>query len=99
MSIADSSYATKHTAYAHEGRTVGIMQDYEYVVDSDPNKHGKYLPLLRRPVFSPEQLRLKPVDCVLVTSYTYFDEILAQLDWFRASGGNVIRVYPTPEVA
>ena len=73
-------------------------ETYDYIVDSDPNKHGKYLPMIQQPVYAPAQLRLKPVDCILVTSYTYFNEILAQLDWFRASGGNVIRVYPTPEV-
>ena len=78
---------------------LGLPSDsYHYVVDSDPNKHGKYLPTIRQPIYSPEQLRRDPVDCVLVTSYTYFDEILAQLDWFRSQGGRVVRIYPTPEL-
>ena len=71
---------------------------YSYVVDSDPNVHGKYLPMNDRPVHSPEWLRQEPVDCVLVTSYTYFDEICAQLDWFRSKGGRIIKAYPNPEL-
>ena len=78
---------------------LGLPGDsYGYVVDSDPNKHGKYLQTIHQPIYSPDQLRRDPVDCVLVTSYTYFDEILAQLDWFRSAGGRVIKVYPTPEL-
>ena len=69
-----------------------------YVVDSDSNKHGKYLPVVNLSVKPVDQLQQEPVDCVLVTSYTYFDEILNQLDWFRASRGKVIKVYPTPEL-
>ena len=78
---------------------LGLPGDsYDYVVDSDPNKHGKYLPMIHQPIHSPDQLRRDPVDCVLVTSYTYFDEILAQLDWFLSDGGRVVKVYPIPEV-
>ncbi len=73
-------------------------ESYEYVVDSDPFKHGKYLPMTPLLIHAPEHLRRCPVDCVLVTSYTYFDEILDQLDWFRSQGGKVIRAYPIPEV-
>ena len=71
---------------------------YDYVVDSDPNKHGKYLPVVNLPICSPDQLRRAPVDCVMVTTYTFFDEVLRELDLFRSSGGKVIRVYPTPEI-
>ena len=71
---------------------------YSYVVDSDAKKHGKFLPTINQPICSPEQIGWEQVDCVLVTSYTYFDEIYAQLDTFRSNGGKVIRVYPNPEV-
>lgn len=78
---------------------LGLPGDsYDYVVDSDPNKHGKFLPMVPQPIRAPEQLRQEPVGCVLVTSYTYFDEILEQLDWFRSDGGKVIRAFPSPEV-
>lgn len=68
------------------------------VVDSDPNKHGRYLPVLHLPVSPLEQLKEQPVDCVLVTSYTYFDEIVGQLEWFKESGGTIIKIYPAPEL-
>ena len=71
---------------------------YAYVVDSDANKHGKYLPVVHQPVFPPDRISQDPVDCVLVTSYTYFDEIAADLAWFRSAGGKVIQVYPSPVV-
>lgn len=69
-----------------------------YAVDSDTNKHGKYLPVVNLSVNPVERLQKDPVDCVLVTSYTYFDEIVSQLDWFRSSHGKVIKVFPTPEL-
>lgn len=68
------------------------------IVDSDANKHGRFLPVIHLPVDTIDQFRKYPSDCVLVTSYTYFDEIYKQLDWYRASGGQVIRVYPSPEL-
>jgi hypothetical protein len=68
----------------------------EYVVDSDPNKHGKFLPSLHIPVFPTKHLEQEPVDCILVTSYTFFDEILQGLEWFREKGGKVLKIYPTP---
>jgi hypothetical protein len=78
---------------------LGLPGDtYQYLVDADPHKRGKFVPLIPRPICPPEQLRTDPVDCILVTSYTYFEEILGQLDWFRSQGGKVIRVYPTPEL-
>lgn len=73
-------------------------ESFAYVVDSDPNKHGKYLPIVHLPIYPVEQLKLDPVDSVIVTSYTYFDEILAQLGWFLSAGGKVIRVYPMPKL-
>ena len=71
---------------------------YQYIVDSDPNKHGKFLPVIHQPVSSPERLCQEPVDYILVTSYTYFDEISAQLEWFRSNGGKAIKIYPSPAV-
>ena len=79
--------------------SAGISEEsFEYVVDSDTNKQGKYATAMNKPIYTPDYLRQDPVDCVLVTSYTYFDEIFAQLEWFRSSGGQVIRVYPKPEI-
>ncbi len=76
---------------------LGLPPDYfAYLVDSDSSKHGMFLPFADSPVCSPDQMREDPADVVLVTSYTYFDEIFEQLAWFRSSGGKVIRAYPNP---
>lgn len=78
---------------------LGLSPDnYSYIVDSDANKHARYFPSMQVPIFPPEHLREDPVDCVLVTSYTYFNEIFSQLEWFRAAGGRVIRAYPVPKI-
>ena len=71
---------------------------FAYIVDTDPNKQGKFLPMAPLPIYSQERLRQDPVDCVMVTSYTYFDEIVEQLHWFRSEGRKVLRVYPTPQL-
>ena len=71
---------------------------FEYAIDSDKNKYGKYLPATYLEVLPPEQLISDPVDCVLVTSYTYFDEICRQLHQFRKYGGKIIKVYPIPQM-
>ncbi len=71
---------------------------FAYVVDSDSNKHGRYLPIVHLPIYPVEHLKIDPVDSVIVTSYTYFDEILSQLDWFQSAGGKVIKVYPMPKL-
>ena len=76
---------------------LGLPPDYfAYLVDSDVSKHGMFLPFADSPICSPDQMREDPADVVLVTSYTYFDEIFEQLAWFRSSGGKVIRAYPEP---
>lgn len=71
---------------------------FSYVVDVDPGKHGKFLPLSCLPVRPVEVLFKDPPDCVLITSYTFFDEIYGQLDKFRVSGGGVLKVYPRPKL-
>ena len=71
---------------------------FEYAIDSDRNKHGKYLPAVYLAVRPPEQLDLDDIDCVLVTSYTFFNEIWDQLSPFRKNGGRICKVYPSPEI-
>ena len=72
---------------------------FEYVIDSDTGKHGRFLPAVHLPVYPQEHLETAPVDCVMVTSYTYFNEIWTQLADFRARGGKVLKVYPEAQLA
>jgi len=90
-------------AWGAGGRGVSLLncvgtQRFSYVVDMDSNKHGRYLPGLGVPVRPPSDLRSDPVDYVLVTSFTFFQEIVEQLSWFRDNGGRIITAYPMPAV-
>ena len=67
-----------------------------YVVDSDIGKHGKYLPYSNIPVKSPDELKTEPVDCIIISSYTYFSEISQELEWFSSNGGQIMKIYPDP---
>lgn len=67
---------------------------FEYIVDTDPNKNMRYVPLTGTQVFTPDIIKRKPVDYILITSYTYFDEICSLLKDDRKNGLKVIRLYP-----
>jgi SAM-dependent methyltransferase len=73
-------------------RELGIS----YVIDSDPNKWGRYLPATHLPVVGPEALRERPVDDLLIAATAFQAEILDQLRAFRAGGGRVGLVQPEP---
>lgn len=75
-----------------------VSNNLSYVIDSDANKWGKHLPVTGLPVWGQQHLSEESVNCVLVTSYTYFDEIYSQLGSFRDRGGRILKVYPTPEI-
>lgn len=76
----------------------GREKDLSYVVDIDAGKHGKYLPSSSLMICPVNNLDEDIVDDVLVTSYTYFDEIWKSLQVFRERGGKVIKIYPYPEI-
>lgn len=50
-----------------------------YVIDSDPLKHGKFTPVSHLLVRSPQESIYNPVDIIIITAMTYFDEIVDQL--------------------
>ena len=47
----------------------------KYVVDSAPFKQGKFTPATHIPIVSPEQLKINPVDAVIVMAAGYSDEV------------------------
>lgn len=69
-----------------------------YVIDSDPKKHGLFVPGVNGPIRAPEYLRVEPVHNVMISSFTYFDEIARGLRWFVESGGRLIQPYPIPRM-
>jgi ABC-type hemin transport system substrate-binding protein len=50
------------------------------VVDINPRKHGKYVPVTGHPIVPPEALRDIRPDAVIVMNPIYGDEIRAKLD-------------------
>lgn len=75
----------------------GIGRDVlEYVVDRSTVKQGKYTPGTHLPIFAPEKLLQDKPEYVLLLTWNFADEILAQQAAYRALGGQFI--VPIPEL-
>jgi len=68
-----------------------------YFIDSDPNKIGLFPPVGNEKIVSPDYIEKNPVDYILITSFTFFDEISNSLNNYKNDGGRLIKIYPTPE--
>ncbi|AWK88486.1 class I SAM-dependent methyltransferase [Azospirillum thermophilum] len=76
---------------------VGIGRDLiDYVVDRNHHKHGRYMTGQRLPILPVETLSEDRPDCVLLLSWNFADEILAQQQAYRDAGGRFL--VPIPEV-
>ena len=52
----------------------GISDEIKYIVEDNKLKHDKFLPGVRIPIKSKENIKEKP-DCALVLAWNFFDEI------------------------
>lgn len=68
----------------------------EYVVDRSTEKQGRYTPGTHLHILPPERLKSDRPDYLLLLSWNFLDEILAQQAEYRARGGKFI--VPIPEV-
>ena len=68
----------------------------EFVVDRSPHKQGKYMPGVHLPIAPPSRLMETRPDYVLLLTWNFADEILAQQAAFRGLGGRFI--LPIPDV-
>ncbi|WP_199231926.1 MULTISPECIES: class I SAM-dependent methyltransferase [unclassified Azospirillum] len=76
---------------------VGIGHDLiSYVVDRNHHKHGKYMTGQRLPIYPVDMLLADQPDCVLLLSWNFADEILAQQQAYREAGGRFL--IPIPDV-
>lgn len=78
---------------------VGIGPDLmEFVVDRNVHKQGRLTPGTHIPVRSPEALLEEQPDYVLLLTWNFRDEILAQQREYLDRGGHFIVPLPWPEV-
>jgi SAM-dependent methyltransferase len=70
----------------------------DFVVDRNVHKQGKYMPGNHLPVSAPERLLEEMPDAVLLLTWNFKDEILAQQAEYRRRGGKFVVPIPSPEV-
>jgi len=68
----------------------------DYVVDRSTEKQGRYTPGTRLRILPPSHLAADKPDYLLLLSWNFLDEVLAQQAAYRAAGGKFI--VPVPEV-
>ena len=75
----------------------GIRTDFlEYTVDRNPYKQGKFLPGTHIPIHPPDMIRTTQPDYVLILPWNLKDEIMEQVSYIRAWGGQFL--VPIPDV-
>ena len=74
----------------------GIMaNDLAFVADRSPHKHGKLMPGAHVPIVPAEELSQRAPDVTLLLAWNFANEILAQQQAYRDSGGKFL--IPIPE--
>lgn len=91
------------SGYGASGRSViltnccGIDKGYlEYMIDASPERYNRLMPGTHLKIMPPSYLRKNPTDVVLITAWTYKDEILNKEKWFLKKGGKII--IPLPKI-
>jgi SAM-dependent methyltransferase len=77
----------------------GIGADeLDWVADRSPQKHGKFTPGTHLQIHGPEKLLQEMPDYVLLLTWNFKREILAQQAEYRRRGGKFIVPVPQPEI-
>jgi SAM-dependent methyltransferase len=66
----------------------------DFVADRSPLKHHLYLPGIHIPIVSPEEILVQNPDYVLILTWTFAEEIIAQQNVYKTNGGRFIIPFP-----
>jgi hypothetical protein len=73
----------------------GVRPDLiSFVVDRNPAKQGKYMPGSRIPIVGEVNLKETRPDYVVILPWNLKDEVMQQLDYIRAWGGQFVTAVP-----
>ena len=68
----------------------------DYIVDDNPLKQGKVLPLYHIPIYHPDRLLDEFPDYILILSWNFAEPIMKNLKWYSDRGGKFIVPLPEP---
>ena len=73
----------------------GIRPDLiSFVVDRNPAKQGKYMPGSRIPIVDEQRLQTAKPDYVVILPWNLQEEVIRQLAYIRAWGGQFVSAVP-----
>jgi len=97
----------KVAAYGASGRSVTFVnfcglnnQHIDFFIDDSPERQGRYIPGVHIPIFSYEeftQFNSSP-DYIMITAWTFKDEIMKKLKCYIEAGGKIIIPFPIAEI-
>lgn len=71
---------------------------FEFVVDANAYKQGRYMPRQRIPIRHPDQLVAEQPDYILLLVWNFAGEVMRQQATYRERGGSFIIPVPEPQI-